>query len=98
MVEQLNKDEFEKKLEELGRSISRLANKAEELHDNEWLDLHKSWQEALDSSPQLRTALITKALGVFNTAMDKYNMEIAASNTLLHQVFENLPEISEEED
>ena len=98
MDDKFNKNEFEKNLEELGRCISRLAHRAGELHDNAWLDLHKSWKEALDSSEQLQVSLITKALGYFDMALTKMNGEVKSANTLLKQVFNNLPEINEEED
>jgi len=97
MTQQLNKDEFEKAMEVLGVQLNRMANRANELRQIEWEMLNQSWQEALDSSPQLQAPLLTKAIGFFDMAMDKMDEELRSSKTALKWVFDKLPDINEKE-
>ena len=97
MAEQLNIDEFGKAMDVLGVELIRLANRADELHRIEWNQLNKSWEEALNSPPQLQAALMTKALGFFDMAMDKMDEELRSSRAALKFLFAKLPDINEKE-
>ena len=97
MVEHLNTVNFGKAMDLLGEQLIHVANRADELHRIEWNQLDKSWQEAIDSPKQLQAALMTKALGVFDMAMDKMDEELRSSKTALRSVFDQLPEINGQE-
>ena len=97
MADQLNIIEIVEAMDELRVELSRLANRADELHRIEWKDLNHSWEEALCSPKQLQAALMTKALGFFDMAMDKMDEELRSSKAALRWVFDQLPEINEEE-
>ena len=97
MTDQLNIDEFGKAMDLLGMQLSRLANRADELHRVEWEELNHSWEEALCSPELLQAALLTKALGVFDMTMDKMDEELRSSRAALNLVFAKLPDINEKE-
>ena len=97
MTDQLNMDEFGKAVKVLGVEINRLANRADELHNIGWDQLNKSWEEALSSSEQLQAALMTKALGVFDMALEKMDEELRYSRAALKGVFDKLPDINEKD-
>ena len=84
-------------MEVLRVELSRLANRADELHRIEWEDLGHSWDKALCSPEQLRAALLTKALGIFDVAMDSMDEELRSTRTALKLVFDELPELHEKE-
>lgn len=97
-MDQVNMDKFEKAMEKLGEQLTRMTNRSNELFEIEWELLNQSMQEALDSSPQLQVALLTKALGFFDTVMNKMDEELRSSKAALKMVFDKLPEINEKED
>jgi len=97
MAQQLNKDAFGRAMEVLGMQLNRMADRADELRKMEWNQLENSWQEAIGSPKQLQAALMTKALGFFDMAMDQMDEELRSSKTALRWVFDQLPEINEEE-
>ncbi len=97
MTDQLNIYEFGKAMDELRVELSRLANRADELHRIEWEELSHSWDEALFSPEQLQAALITKALGIFDVAMDSMDEELRSTRTALKLIFDKLPELNEKE-
>ncbi|MCH7820038.1 MAG: hypothetical protein IIB40_10855 [Candidatus Marinimicrobia bacterium] len=95
MTDQLNIYEFGTAMDELRVESGRLANRADELHRIEWEDLSHSWDKALCSPEQLRVALITKALGIFDVAMDSVDEELRSTKTALKLVIDKLPELNE---
>ncbi len=97
MTDQLNIFEFGKAMDELRVELSRLANRADELHRIEWEDLSHSWDKALCSPEQLQAALLTKSLGIFDVAMDSMDEELRSTRTALKLVFDKLPELNEKE-
>jgi len=97
MADQLNIIEIVEAMDELRVELSRLANRADELHRIEWKDLNHSWEEALCSPKQLQAALLTKALGIFDVAMDSVDEELRSTRTALKLVFDKLPELNEKE-
>ncbi len=97
MTDQLNIYEIGKAMEVLRVELSRLANRADELHRIEWEELSHSWDKALCSPKQLQSALLTKALGIFDVAMDSVDEELRSTRTALKLVFDKLPELNEKE-
>ena len=97
MTDQLNIYEFGKAMDVLRVDLSRLANRSDELHRIEWEELRHSCDEALCSPEPLQAALLTKALGIFDVAMDSMDEELRSTRTVLKLVFDKLPELNEKE-
>ena len=95
MTDQLNIIEIVEAIQVLRVESGRLANRSDELHRIEWEDLSHSWDKALCSPEQLRVALITKALGIFDVAMDSVDEELRSTKTALKLVIDKLPELNE---